>query len=119
MAVMTFRLKHGYVMKVDGEAVLQYEVGLKELTGGDIIESQEAAEQVIELPNGKVAAYVSDVKMGLNMLCRQVEYIGDVPGPLSIGQLKKLHREDLALLQSKASELDKLTMEAVAARGRV
>ncbi|MGS3182284.1 phage tail assembly protein [Aeromonas enteropelogenes] len=120
MAVMTFQLEHGYEMQDgDGKPSLQKEVGLRELTASDIIDSQIEAEQVVELASGKVAAYTSDVRMGLNMLCRQVEYIGDIPGPLTIKQLKKLHREDLALLQSKAGELDRLTMEAVAARGRV
>lgn len=120
MAVMTFELEHGYEMQDgEGKSTLQKEVGLRELTASDIIDSQIEAEQVVELASGKVAAYTSDVRMGLNMLCRQVEYLGDIPGPLTIKQLKKLHREDLTLLQNKAGDLDRLVMEAVAARGRV
>lgn len=120
MAVMTFELEHGFAVSEEGgKATLYKEVGLRELTASDIIDSQIEAEQVVELASGKVAAYTSDVRMGLNMLCRQVEYIGEIQGPINIKQLRKLHRDDLALLQKKAGELDRLALEAVAARGRV
>ncbi|MEH8118427.1 phage tail assembly protein [Aeromonas allosaccharophila] len=120
MAVMTFNLVHGYkVTGADGEETYEKEVGLRELTSGDIIDSQFEAEQVVELASGKVASYTSDVRMGINMLCRQVEYIGEIQGPLDMKQLRKLHRDDLTLLQNKAAELDRLALEEIAKRGRV
>ena len=120
MAVMTFNLEHGYkVTGSDGEATYEKEVGLRELTASDIIDSQLEAEQVVELASGKVAAYTSDVRMGLNMLCRQVEYIGEIQGPLNMKQLRNLHRDDLTLLQNKAAELDRLVLEEISKRGRV
>lgn len=120
MAIMTFTLEHGYkVTGADGEATYEKEVGLRELTASDIIDSQLEAEQVVELASGKVAAYTSDVCMGLNMLCRQVEYIGEIQGPLNMKQLRNLHRDDLTLLQNKAAELDRLVLEEIAKRGRV
>ncbi|MNZ88876.1 Mu-like prophage FluMu protein gp41 [compost metagenome] len=69
--------------------------------------------------NGKAVAYTSDVLYGLNLLCRQVEYIGQVKGPLSINMLKKLHVDDFGMLQAKAEELDMALAEALAERGRL
>ncbi|MDM5132907.1 phage tail assembly protein [Aeromonas piscicola] len=120
MAVMTFDLEHGYkVTDDDGKVTYEKEVGLRELSASDIIDSQLEAEQVVELASGKVASYTSDVRMGLNMLCRQVSYIGEIQGPLNIKQLRNLHRDDLTLLQNKSAELDRLVLEAIAKRGRV
>ena len=68
--------------------------------------------------NGKAVAYTSDVLYGLNLLCRQVEYIGEIKGPITINMLKKMHVDDFGLLQGKAQELDMALAEALAERGR-
>jgi len=113
MAVMTFDLTHG--LKV-GDAV-HLEVGLRELTSGDYIDAQLAAEKVI-VQDGKAIAYTSDVMYGLELLLRQVEFIGAVQGPISVKELRKLHQEDFNLLQVKASELDQLIAQELENRGR-
>lgn len=113
MAVMTFELTHG--LKVGEKTHL--EVGLKELTSGDYIDAQIAAEKVI-VQDGKAVAYTSDVLYGLELLLRQVEYIGAVQGPISVKELRKLHQDDFKLLQQKATELDQLIAKELENRGR-
>ena len=118
MARITFQLKHGISGKGSDEQSLLYrEVGLRELTSADLIDAQLEAEKVV-VQNGKAVAYTSDVLYGLNLLCRQVEYIGEIQGPLPLPLLKKLHVDDFGLLQSKAQELDMALAEALAERGR-
>lgn len=113
MAIMTFDLEHGYKV---GEST-HMEVGLRKLTTGDYIDAQLAAEKVV-VQNGKALSYTSDVLMGLEMLCRQIEYIGQVQGPFTIQELRKLHDDDFDLVQKKATALDNQLAEALAARGR-
>jgi len=118
MAVITFELLHGIEAKGSGDEPLLYrEVGLRELTTADLIKAQLDAEKVV-VQNGKAVAYTSDVMYGLNLLCRQVDYIGEIKGPLSLKMLEKLHVDDFSLLQLKANELDGALMEALAERGR-
>jgi phage FluMu protein gp41 len=118
MAVMTFELEHGLKAEgSDGESLLYREVGLRELTTADLIKAQLDAEKVV-VQNGKAVAYTSDVVYGLNLLCRQVAYIGEIQGPLNIKMLEKLHVDDFSMLQAKANQLDGALMEALAERGR-
>lgn len=118
MAVITFELLHGIEAKGSGDEPLLYrEVGLRELTTADLIKAQLDAEKVV-VQNGKAVAYTSDVMYGLNLLCRQVDYIGEIKGPLSLKMLEKLHVDDFSMLQLKATELDGALMEALAERGR-
>ncbi len=113
MAVMDFNLVHG--IKVDDGVHL--EVGLRELTTNDLIDSQLAAEKVV-VHEGKALSYTSDVLYGLEMLCRQIEYIGKRQGPFSLKEIRALHPDDFTLIQQKAQELDKMILEEVADRGR-
>ncbi|MGY4028231.1 phage tail assembly protein [Aeromonas rivuli] len=118
MALITFQLEHGLKAMGSGDEPLLYrDVGLRELTSADLIDAQLEAEKVV-VQNGKAVAYTSDVLYGLNLLGRQVEYIGEFKGPLDIKVLKKLHVDDFGLLQSKAQELDMALAEALAERGR-
>jgi phage FluMu protein gp41 len=118
MALITFELLHGIEAKGSGDEPLLYrEVGLRELTTADLIKAQLDAEKVV-VQNGKAVAYTSDVMYGLNLLCRQVDYIGEIKGPLSLKMLEKLHIDDFSMLQAKANELDGALMEALAERGR-
>ncbi|MGL5667533.1 MAG: phage tail assembly protein [Shewanella sp.] len=110
---MTFDLSHGLQV---GEQT-HFEVGLKELNSGDYIDAQLAAEKVVVV-DGKAVAYTSDVMYGLELLIRQVEYIGKVQGPISVKELRKLHQDDFMLLQKKAEELDQLIAQELAERGR-
>lgn len=112
MAVMTFDLEHG--LKV-GEGT-HFEVGLRELDTGDFIDAQMASEKVV-VNEGKAISYTSDVIYGLELLGRQIEYIGAVKGPFSVKELRKLHPDDFGLVQQKAGELDMLVMQELAERG--
>ena len=113
MAIMTFDLIHGFKV---GEST-HTEVGLRNLTTGDYIDAQLASEKVV-VQDGKALAYTSDVLMGLELLCRQVEYIGAVQGPFTIRDFRKLHEDDFKLIQEQATELDNQLAEALAQRGR-
>lgn len=113
MAILTFDLKHG----LKTESTTHMEVGLRELSSGDVIDAQMAAEKVV-VSNGAALAYTSDVLYGLEMLCRQIEYIGQIQGPFNIKQLRKLQPEDFNLIQEKARELDALILAEAENRGR-
>lgn len=118
MALLTFELTHGITaVSSDDKPITYHEVGLRELTAADLIDAQLESEKVV-VNAGKAVAYTSDVLYGLNLLCRQVEYIGDIKGPLTIKMLKKLHIDDLDLLRVKTEELDRALTDAIAARGR-
>lgn len=113
MAVLTFELSQG--LKTD--TTTHREVGLRELTAGDYIDAQLAAEKV-QIVNNQPVAYTSNVLMGLEMLCRQIDYIGEIQGPFSIKQLRKLHPDDFGLIQQKCDELDQVLAQELASRGR-
>ncbi|ENM4022593.1 phage tail assembly protein, partial [Vibrio cholerae] len=93
------------------------EVGLRELNSGDYIDAQLAAEKVVVV-DGKAVAYTSEVLYGLELLCRQVDYIGQVKGPLEAKEFRKLHQDDFTLIQEKALELDEMIVKELENRGR-
>ncbi|EAQ65985.1 hypothetical protein MED121_02200 [Marinomonas sp. MED121] len=113
MALITFDLTHG----LKSDKTTHKEVGLRKLETGDYIDAQLAAEKVI-VQDGKALSYTSDILMGLEMLARQVEYIGDIKGPFTVRQLRKLEDEDFQLIQSQTAVLDNQLAEALAERGR-
>lgn len=111
MAKIEFTLKHGMLFGKGRDAELQYDVVLRELTAGDIIDASEAAEKVMFSPSGGAVAYTSNVRAGYELLRRQVESIGDIKGPIEMKELRRMHRDDLEMLQQKAEELDLLLTE--------
>ncbi|MGL1163494.1 phage tail assembly protein [Vibrio parahaemolyticus] len=118
MAVLTFELQDGF--KVGDNT--HFEVGLRELNPADIFDAQMASEKV-GLIDGRPYAYVSNTQMGMELLCRQIEYIGNVQGPFTFKNLLKLSAQDFHTLQEKAQVLDDAMMpeellEALEARGR-
>lgn len=118
MAIMTFMLTHGLPAKIEGgDATHYFEVGLRELTTGDILDARQAAERVVML-NGQAVSYCSDATLGLELMCRQVEFIGEVKGPLTANMVRKLHPDDFRLINDKAAELDQLMMQELEKRGR-
>lgn len=118
MGVLDFKLQHGLkVAGGDDGPALYFDVALRELTAADIIDAQIEAEQVI-VQNGRAMAYVSDVRMGLGLMRRQIESIGEMNGPIDIKLLRRLHPDDLALLQAKTRELDLALAQEIADRGR-
>ncbi|EGJ49052.1 phage tail assembly protein [Desulfocurvibacter africanus] len=105
MATVTFAIKHG--LKV-GEDTLS-EVLLREPTAGDIIEAQEESEKLVLVPSkdGPQPQFVtSPTLVGVNVLRRQIVRIGNVQGPIDLVMLKRLHPEDMGLLNRKADELE-------------
>ncbi len=118
MAVLTFELQDGFKV---GEST-HFEVGLRELNPADIFDAQMASEKV-GLIDGRPYAYVSNTQMGMELLCRQIEYIGNVQGSFSFKNLLKLSAQDFHTLQQKAQTLDEAMipeelLEALEARGR-
>ncbi|EHA6962342.1 hypothetical protein JMC51_004883 [Vibrio parahaemolyticus] len=118
MAVLTFELQDGFKV---GEST-HFEVGLRELEPTDVFDAQMASENV-GLIDGRPYAYVSNTQMGMELLCRQVEYIGNVQGPFTFKELMKLSALDFGKLQEQAKILDDAmlpeeTMEALEERGR-
>ena len=121
MAKIEFQLKHGLAFGKGRDAEMQYEVVLRELTTRDVIEARTNAEQVVFVPdNGmeKGITVVSEVKMGIELLCRQIESIGEIKGPLSNKELYQLHLSDFALLNEYAEKLD-TAVEVAEKRGRL
>lgn len=104
------------------EPLLYREVGLRELNTCDLLDAQQEAERIGFAANGKAVSYVSDVQYGLSLLRRQIEYIGEIRGPIDINIIRKLHVEDFDLIQRKAQDLDQALAEDLAkrveARGR-
>ena len=101
MAATTVTLTHG--LRV-GDGVLR-EAELRELTAGDILDAQDAAEKLVQGAGGPQLV-ASPTRLGVELLRRQIARIGDVAGPISLGEIRKLHPDDLELLQRAAAQLD-------------
>ena len=117
MAATMVTLIHG--LRV-GESVLR-EAELRELTAGDILDAQDSAEKLVQTAAGPQLV-ASPARVGVELLRRQIVRIGDVAGPVSLGEIRKLHPDDLELLQRAAAQLDAAaaaeTGHSVAERGR-
>ena len=107
MAKIEFDLQHG--LELGKEKLTHVELG--ELTAGDIIEAQMESERVVNGPAGPVLVS-SPALSGVLMLCRQIKRLGNIAGPLELDLLKKLHEEDLLLLEVKATELGNAAAQA-------
>lgn len=112
MAKIEFTLKHGIPFGKGRDAEMQYDVVLRELNAGDIIDASEDAERVMFSPSGGAVAYTSNVRAGYELLRRQIASIGDIQGPLEMKDLRRMHRDDMEMLQQKAEALDTLLMDA-------
>lgn len=117
MAQVNVTLTHG--LKLDEKP--QLEAVLRSVTAGDIIEAGEESEKVVFTADGPVLVQ-SPTLTGAHLLRRQVVKIGEIPGPLTLGQLKKLDPEDFQALQAAAATLDAASVKAasseVTQRGR-
>lgn len=97
--------------------VIHTEAEIRESTAGDFIEATEESERPCLTPEGYLLL-ASSTLVGANMLRRQVVKIGEYPGPLTLGELKKLSGPDLKLLQAAAERLDGTAATEVTDRGR-
>lgn len=119
MAQLKVKLKHG----LKTSETTHMDVVLREVTAGDIIDAQDESEKLVYAQNGEPMLMASPTLVSVNVLRRQIAKIGSIDGPLSLKELKKLHPNDLNLLQKKADEMDgamstEQASQAVAQRGR-
>lgn len=95
--LMQVVLIHGLSYGKDAEEVKQFDVELRELNAGDLIEAEQASERMVMTPKGP-ALLASPATMGYEMMRRSIASIGVIQGPLSMALLKTLHQDDLELL---------------------
>ncbi|MFL1552501.1 hypothetical protein ACI77I_26030 [Pseudomonas sp. D47] len=117
MATIEFRLEHGLPFGKGDDAQMQYDVTLRELNVGDLLAAQEEAEKVVATPDG-YSLVISPTRVGIHMIRRQVASVGCIKGPLSIGDINRLHADDLGLLNSKAGALEQAALKELESRGR-
>ena len=119
-------LQSGTVKLIDGlpfgekdDVQMQYDVTLRELTAGDLIDAQVASEKVVMTKEGPVLVS-SPALMGLELLRRQIERVGCINGPLSLALIKKLSQQDFQRLSIVAEMRDEVLAASMSnARGRV
>lgn len=97
---MQFTLKHGLAYGNGEEAEMQFDVELRELTAGDLIDAEAASERVVLTDKGS-ALVSSPSRMGYELLRRSIVRIGKINGPLPFDMLKKLHQDDLELITAR------------------
>lgn len=118
MARIELALRDGLPFGKGEEAVLQYDVTLRSLTAGDIIDARIESERVVETQAGP-RLVTSNELMALNVLRRQVLRVGVISGPLSMAQLRLLSHGDLQLLEGEADAIEMAELnERLANRGR-
>jgi phage FluMu protein gp41 len=120
MASVKCTLKQG-LKTVDAktaEEIMNLEAELREVTAGDLIDAAEESERLVLTPEGNYQLVTSPTLTGLHCLRRQIVRIGEHPGPLTLGELRKLSGADLNLLNATAASLENATLEDVAKRGR-
>ncbi|MDF9346378.1 phage tail assembly protein [Escherichia coli] len=71
-------------------------VTLRELTAGDLIDAQAAAEKLVMSKEGPILVS-SPSRMGLEMLRRQIASVGCIKGPLSMALIRKLSADDFSV----------------------
>ncbi|MDC9620141.1 phage tail assembly protein [Xenorhabdus sp. XENO-7] len=98
---MHFELKHGLAYGKDNDIEQQFEVELRQLTAGDLIDAEAASERVVMTANGP-ALLSSPSLMGYELLRRTIARIGKINGPIPLVMLKTLHQDDLALIAEQA-----------------
>ncbi len=114
MGTLTITLTDG--IKLGDDILL--EAVLRTPTAGDVIDSQEESEKLVETIDGP-RLVSSPTLSGVGMLRRQIVRIGNLEGPLSPSDLRKLTPRDMHALQAAANKLDDaLAGEALADRGR-
>lgn len=117
---MQFTLKHGLPYGKGEEEELQFDVELRQLTAGDLIDAEAASERVVMTNKGS-ALVSSPSRMGYELIRRAILRIGIINGPLSFEMLKKLHQDDLEQIAQHFDAQQNAAMstaEAVADKGR-
>lgn len=104
------KLKDGLPFGTGDETEMQYDVTLRELTAGDLIDARAAAEKLVMSKEGPVLVS-SPSRMGLEMLRRQIASVGCIKGPLSLALMRKLSVDDFQRL-SLATEMHDMAVAA-------
>ncbi|TEW31390.1 hypothetical protein E2R48_00580 [Histophilus somni] len=97
----------------------QTSVKLRELTTGDMLDAELAAERLVQDKDGNPVLLVSQTLFSYELLRRQIASIGDIQGPISLGQLRQLTPEDLALINAALSTQEQAKAQQVLDRGRL
>lgn len=114
MATIQITLRKGLTI---GEET-HVEAEIREATAADLIDATEEAEKLVATPDGGFQLVASPTLVGLHCLRRQIVRVGEHPGPLTMGELRRLSAHDLSLLQEKAQLLEAASLKEVAERGR-
>lgn len=117
---MHFTLKEGLPYGSGEAEERQFDVEMRELTAGDLIDAESASERVVMTPKGS-ALVSSPSRMGYELIRRSIVRIGKINGPLPFEMLKKLHTTDLEIISHHYDALQNAainTAEAVTDKGR-
>jgi len=110
VAEVNVKLLHG--LTIGGTT--HHDVVLAEPTVADLLECGQESERAVLTAAGP-ALVSSPTIMGALMLCRQIKSIGGTAVPFNIELLKKLHPEDLLLLQMEADKMATASAKALEA----
>ena len=110
MVKKTFTLLDGLQV---GDGPVHKEVVLRDLRAGDVIEATEDAEPA---DDGRISIAASPTRVGMLILIKRIEKLGDLQMPLTEAEFKKLTLRDMNLINKMADEQEAQT--ALAARGR-
>ncbi|WKS99793.1 phage tail assembly protein [Gallibacterium salpingitidis] len=97
----------------------QKEVVLRELTTGDMLDAELAAERLLVDKVGNPVLVTSQVLFSYELLRRQIASIGKLQGPISLAQLRSLTPEDLALINAALATVESAKAQQVTDRGRM
>ncbi|MFK3619159.1 phage tail assembly protein [Pasteurella multocida] len=112
---MQLRLKQGLMYGDEP----QYDVVLRDLTTGDLIDAELASERLMLDKQGNPVLVTSQTLFSYELLRRQIASIGKLNGPISLAQLRSLSPDDLALINAALTAIDTAKAEKVLERGRL
>lgn len=97
----------------------QTHVTLRELTTGDLLDAELAAERMVMSPEGVPVLVKSPALFGYEILRRQIASIGKIQGPISMKMLRSMTSEDLQLISVYAETWEATKAQQVVERGRL
>ena len=92
---------------------------LRELTTGDLLDAETAAERLVMTAEGEPVLVKSPALFGYEILRRQIASIGKINGPISLRELRSLTPEDLNRISLFVQNWESAKAEQVVARGRL
>lgn len=106
MANVTIELETG--LKVGGEAQTLAEI--RPSTVADYLDATEAAERLVQTPEGEYRLVANPELVGVHLLRMQIVRIGDHDGPLTLGEIRRFSMDDMELLSTAAGALEAAKM---------